>query len=171
MWLFRHLSQRSKLRLAPLPSDFRLFSPLCEVIYLLMDVPLTMTSHLAFFVIMILTILAFSGIGLISAGFIIVFKQGSPITFLVTTASGLLGGVLYPVAVLPSWLEPFAYLLPITHALEAMRQILLNGATLAAVYDKALILALFTVLLLPLGLAAFGYGLRMARKEGSLIHY
>jgi ABC-2 type transport system permease protein len=55
--------------------------------------------------------------------------------------------------------------------LEAMRQILLNGATLAAVYDKALILALFTVLLLPLGLAAFGYGLRMARKEGSLIHY
>ena len=120
---------------------------------------------------MILTILAFSGIGLISAGFIIVFKQGSPITFLVTTASGLLGGVLYPVAVLPSSLEPFAYLLPITHALEAMRQILLNGATLAAVYDKALILALFTVLLLPLGLAAFGYGLKMARKEGSLIHY
>ena len=132
---------------------------------------LHITSLLAFFVIMILTILAFSGIGLISAGFIIVFKQGSPITFLVTTASGLLGGVLYPVAVLPSWLEPFAYLLPITHALEAMRQILLNGATLAAVYDKALILALFTVLLLPLGLAAFGYGLKIARKEGSLIHY
>lgn len=132
---------------------------------------LHVTSILAFFVIMILTILAFSGIGLLSAGFIIVFKQGSPISFLVTTVSGLLGGVFYPVAVLPSWLEPFAYLLPITHALEAMRQILLNGATLAAVYNQALMLALFAALLLPLGLAAFGYGLRMARKEGSLIHY
>ena len=52
-----------------------------------------------------------------------------------------------------------------------MRQVLLNGAALAAVYDKALILILFAALLLPLGLSAFGYGLKMARKEGSLIHY
>jgi hypothetical protein len=52
-----------------------------------------------------------------------------------------------------------------------MRQILLNGATLAAVYNQALILALFAALFLPLGLAAFGYGLKMAREEGSLIHY
>ncbi len=74
-------------------------------------------------------------------------------------------------AVLPSWLEPYAYLLPITHALEAMRHILLNGATLHAVSNQALVLAVFAGLLLPLGLGAFGYGLRVARKEGSLIHY
>ncbi|NVM21043.1 MAG: ABC transporter permease [Desulfobacterales bacterium] len=152
------------------------FTSLRVILYLVFGVlvfglKLHVTSIVAFLVIMSLTMLAFSGIGLLSAAFIIVFKQGSPIGWLIGTASGLLGGVFYPVAVLPSWLEPFAYLLPITHALEAMRQILLNGATLAAVYDKALVLALFAALLLPLGLGAFGYGLKMARKEGSLIHY
>jgi ABC-2 type transport system permease protein len=137
----------------------------------LFGLKLHITSLLAFLVIMILTILAFSSFGLISAAFIIVFKQGSPISFLMTVTSGLLGGVFYPLSVLPSWLEPFANLLPITHALEAMRQILLNGATLGSVYDKALILLLFAGILLPLGLAAFGYGLKLARKEGSLAHY
>jgi ABC-2 type transport system permease protein len=125
----------------------------------------------AFLIIMGLTILAFSGIGLISAAFIVVFKQGSPISFIMGAASGLLGGVFYPVTVLPSWLEPLSDLLPITHALEAMRQILLNGATLGAVSDKAAILALFAAILLPIGLGAFAYGLRTAKIDGSLIHY
>ena len=78
---------------------------------------------------------------------------------------------MYPVSVLPSWLQPFANLLPITHALEAIRQILLNGAALKQVYNEMLALSLFAVLLLPLGLTAFGYGLRLAKREGSLIHY
>jgi hypothetical protein len=30
---------------------------------------------------------------------------------------------------------------------------------------------LFTAILLPLGLLAFGQGLKLARREGSLIHY
>lgn len=125
----------------------------------------------AFFVVMVLTILAFSGIGLLSAAFIIVFKQGSPISWVMGTASGLLGGVLYPVTVLPSWLRPYAYLLPITHALEAMRQVLLNGASFSVVYKEIIALSLFVLFLLPTGLLAFGYGLKLARKEGSLIHY
>lgn len=132
---------------------------------------LHMTSILSFMVVMILTVVSFAGIGLISAGFIIVFKQGSPVNLLVTAGSGLLGGVFYPVDILPSWLEPFSQILPITHALEAMRQILINGASFAAVYNQILILAIFSALLLPIGLAAFQYGLRIAKKEGSLIHY
>ncbi len=138
---------------------------------ILFDLGLHVTSIPAFLLIMVLTILAFSGIGLISAAFIIVFKQGSPLDWVMGTASGLLGGVLYPVSVLPSWLEPVSSLLPITYALEAMRQVLLNGATLSAVADKALALAVFAAILLPSGLVAFGYGLRTARREGSLIHY
>jgi ABC-2 type transport system permease protein len=132
---------------------------------------LHVTSLSALVVIMVMTMLSFIGIGLFSAAFIIVFKQGSPINWIIGTASGLLGGVLYPVSVLPSWLKPFASLLPITHALEATRQILLNGASLGQVYNQVFVLALFAVLLLPSGMTAFGYGLRIARKEGSLLHY
>jgi ABC-2 type transport system permease protein len=130
-----------------------------------------MTSLLAFIIVMALTVMAFSGIGLISAAFIIVFKQGSPVNWVVSLGSGLLGGVFYPVSVLPGWLTPISALLPITHALEAMRHLLLNGASLLAVSDSILILTLFAAVLFPMGLLAFGYGLRIARREGSLIHY
>ncbi|HEA67326.1 MAG TPA: ABC transporter permease [Desulfobacterales bacterium] len=138
---------------------------------LLFGLNLHMTSILSFIVVMILTVASFAGIGLISAAFIIVFKQGSPINLAVTTGSGLLGGVFYPIDILPSWLEPVSWFLPITHALEAMRQILINGASFSMIYNKVLILALFSALLLPIGLATFQYGLRIAKKEGSLIHY
>ena len=137
----------------------------------LFGLKLHMTSVLSFIVVMILTVASFAGIGLISAAFIIVFKQGSPINLLATTASGLLGGVFYPIHILPSWLQPVSFFLPITHALEALRQILINGASFAAIYHQVLILAVFSALLLPAGLAAFRYGLAIAKKEGSLIHY
>lgn len=90
---------------------------------------------------------------------------------LIGTTSGLLGGILYPVSVLPAWLQPYAYLFPITHAPEAIRQILLNGATFEMVYDKALIPSFYTAILIPSGLIAFAYGLKIAKREGSLVHY
>jgi len=153
-----------------------LFTSLRVILYLAISIlifglQLYVKSLLAFIIIMVLTILTFMGIGLVSAAFIIVFKQGSPISWLLGTASGLLGGVVYPVDVLPSWLKPYAYLLPITHSLEAMRLVLLKGGTIFAIHDKIITLAVFVGLLLPLGLLSFGYGLKIARKEGSLIHY
>jgi len=152
------------------------FTSLRIIVYMvfgvfIFGVTLHFTSLTALAVIIVLTILSFIGIGLFSAAFIIIFKQGSPINWVMSIGSGLLGGVLYPVSVLPSWLQPYSYLLPITHALEAIRQLLLNGAPFAAVYKQVLILSLFAGILLPLGLTAFGYGLKMARKEGSLVHY
>lgn len=152
------------------------FTSLRIVFYILFStmffgLQIQLTSFLSFIITLALTVAAFSGIGLISAAFIIVFKQGSPVSWAVSLGSGLLGGVFYPVSVLPGWLIPVSSLLPITHALEAMRQVLLNGAPLHAVYDSILILTLFAAILLPTGLLAFGYGLRLARKEGSLIHY
>ena len=138
---------------------------------LLFGLKLHLTSILALVVLMILTIGSFAGIGLISAAFILVLKQGSPLPLLVTTASGLLGGVFYPVDILPAWLVPVSQLLPITHALEAMRQILLNGASFAFISEKVLILVFFSAILIPMGLVAFGYGLKIAKREGSLLYY
>jgi len=119
----------------------------------------------------IASILPFLGIGLISAAFIIVFKQGSPVTWLVGTFSGLLAGVLYPVAVLPDWVQSVSSLIPLTYGLEAMRMVLLQGATVADISMELIILALFTVALLGCGLLSVNYSLRIARRDGTLIHY
>jgi len=86
-------------------------------------------------------------------------------------SSGLLGGVLYPVTVLPDWLKPFSAILPITHGLEAIRQILLNGADIVTIRYQLLILSILSVLSITAGIASVYYGLRIAKKEGSLLHY
>ncbi|MDH5523383.1 MAG: ABC transporter permease [Desulfobulbaceae bacterium] len=119
----------------------------------------------------ILTLIPFLGLGLFSAAFIIVFKQGSPISGLMAMASGLLGGVLYPVSVLPAWLIPFSSVLPITHGLEAMRRILLNGAGIQDVIGQWNILFWLSLAFMGIGCGSIYYGLKIAKKDGSLLHY
>ena len=126
---------------------------------------------LLFIFTIIVSILPFLGIGLISAAFIIVFKQGSPVTWLVGTFSGLLAGVMYPIAVLPDWVQSVSSIIPLTYGLEAVRMVLLQGATVTDISVELTILALFTVVLLGLGLLAVNYSLRIARRDGTLLHY
>src|SRR5437870_1556323 len=52
-----------------------------------------------------LSLLAFSSIGVMSATFTLVFKRGDPLLWLFGSGSWLLGGVIYPVGVLPASLQ------------------------------------------------------------------
>lgn len=137
----------------------------------LFGIQLQPVNLFALIVTFLLTLLPFFGLGLISASFILVFKQGNPIGSLLAMSSGLLAGVIYPVTVLPSWLKPFSDILPITHGLEAMRQILLNGAGLHEINHQLVFLFLLSILFLTAGFTAIYYGLNIAKKEGSLLHY
>ncbi len=119
----------------------------------------------------LLTLLPLFGIGLLSASFILVFKQGNPVGSLIVMTSGLLGGVVYPVSVLPKWLLPFSDILPVTHGLEAIRQVLLNGAGIVEIRRQLVILCLLSLLFVALGSVSIYYGLKIAKKEGSLLHY
>ncbi|MEN8141910.1 MAG: ABC transporter permease [Thermodesulfobacteriota bacterium] len=117
------------------------------------------------------TLLPFIGIGLLSAAFIIAFKQGSPIAWLMGVSNTLLAGVLYPVSVLPEWLRPVSALLPLTHGLEAIRQVMLNGAGLTDIGHQLTTLTIFALLFLVSGLWAIKKSLEIARRDGSLLHY
>jgi ABC-2 type transport system permease protein len=128
-------------------------------------------NFLGALVILLLTIVSFSGLGIISASFIMVLKRGDPLTWLFSNASWLLGGVFYPVTVLPHWLQKVSYLLPITYSLEGMRLALLKGYTLKALLPNILPLLAFIVVVLPTSLLVFNYAVRRAKIDGSLIHY
>ncbi len=121
--------------------------------------------------ILLLTVVAFASLGLISASFILAFKRGDPLIWLFSGASALLGGLYYPVSVLPGWLQVFSKLLPITWALEAMRRSLLTGAGFSELRTEILVLFLFAVVGVPLGLWIFSRTLRHAMIQGSLGQY
>jgi len=153
-----------------LSTSFRIFFYILVGVFLF-DMLLQPVNVVALSLAFLLTLLPFFGIGLVSAAFIIVFKQGNPIGGLMAMSSGLLGGVMYPVTVLPDWLTPFSVVLPITHGLEAIRQILLNGAGLADIQKQLSILSILSIISLVTGLISIYYGLKTAKNEGSLLHY
>jgi ABC-2 type transport system permease protein len=120
---------------------------------------------------LVLTIAAFAGIGILSAAFTLWLKRGDPVNYLISALSALLGGVFFRVEVMPVWLQHLSRLLPITHSLSAIRRALLAGAGVGEVAGEARLLILFAVILIPVGLGAFTLALRQARVEGTLVQY
>jgi ABC-2 type transport system permease protein len=121
-------------------------------------------------VVLLATLLAFSGLGILSSSLLLLFKRGNPAKWFFLGVSSVVGGMLYPVNILPHWLQVVARLNPVTYALEAMRAALLGGASVAAVWRQLTVLLLSAVLLLPLSLSAFGWALRRTKITGTLTH-
>jgi ABC-2 type transport system permease protein len=119
----------------------------------------------------VLAVLSFNALGLFSAAIVIVIKQGNPVAFLISVASILLAGVLYPMSVLPGWLQAISQVLPLTHALELVRRAALNGEGLATLWPSLAALVVMTALYLPLGLWACRSAVRLAQTDGSLSQY
>jgi ABC-2 type transport system permease protein len=118
-----------------------------------------------------LTSIVFACMGVISASFVMAFKRGDPLPYFVGTLSALLGGVFYPVEMLPGWLQAVSQLLPVTHGIHGLREILLRGTTLGGVQNEIVILTIFIAVTLPLSLMSFNLAVRHARREGSLLVY
>jgi ABC-2 type transport system permease protein len=118
-----------------------------------------------------LSVIAFASIGIIAASVIMVIKRGDPVTTLIAAVSALVGGVYYPVEVLPPWLQIFSYLVPITYALRVMRYSLLVGASAGDVAVDLLVLVGFCLLFFPLSLLMFRKAVDVARRDGSLAQY
>ncbi|MGH9789102.1 MAG: ABC transporter permease [Candidatus Acidiferrales bacterium] len=138
---------------------------------LLFGMPLAGAHWVAAVILLALSVAAFSAFGVLSACFILLFKKGDPVSWVLLGASGVLGGVFYPVSALPSWLGKLAQLLPITHSLEGVRRALLAGEGLPELWREAFILLLFAGVGLPLALAAFRWSVRRAKMTGTLAQY
>lgn len=106
------------------------------------------------------------GIGV--AALVVVFKRGESLAVLVTFGLGFVSGAVFPVTVLPGWLEWASVVVPTRYAFEGLRAALFQGHGFAG--DLVVLLASGAVLL-PLALAGFAAALRRARRAGSLAQY
>ncbi len=121
--------------------------------------------------VLFLATLAFAGLGVLSAGFVMIFKRGDPVVFFLTSLSGLFGGVYFPAAALPERLELLSNLIPLTFALKALRSALFSGAGIIELKREILVLFLFAALFLAAGTLFWRFALGLARKEGTLGQY
>src|SRR5580692_11848344 len=132
--------------------------------------PLRNANWIAVGVVLLATLLAFSGLGILSASYVLLFKRGNPAKWFLLGVSSVAGGMLFPVSILPDWLQFVAKLNPVTYALNAMRAAMLGGAALHAVLRPLLVLLCFSAVLLPASMAVFAWALRRTKTTGTLMH-
>jgi ABC-2 type transport system permease protein len=117
------------------------------------------------------SVLAFLGLGILSASYLLLFKRGNPFNWALIGLSSVVGGMMYPVSVLPTWLQYVARLVPVTYAMEGMRAALLGRATLRELWPSLAALLIFAVVLLPVSFTVFSWALRRTKITGTLTHF
>jgi len=85
--------------------------------------------------------------------------------------SSVVSGMMYPVSVLPVWLQRVARLVPVTYALEGMRSALLGHAGLRDLWPSLAALLIFAAILLPFSFVTFSWALRRTKITGTLTHF
>jgi ABC-2 type transport system permease protein len=133
--------------------------------------PLGEANWLGAILILGASILAFSGLGVLSASYLLVFKRGNPVNWALLGISSVVGGMMYPVSVLPVWLQHLARLVPVTYALEGMRAALLSKAPFRQLWPSLAALLVFAAILLPVSFATFSWALRRTKITGTLTHF
>ena len=125
---------------------------------------------LSLFVLFVSTVV-FSGLGLISCGFIILFKKGDPLAWLLGTASMLLSGVYFPIEVLPGGLKFLSKLLPMTYSLRLLRKTITTGADWASSINDIRILFIFAAVFFASGVLFLIFAVKKSKREGTLTHF
>ncbi|MEZ4417135.1 MAG: ABC transporter permease [Gemmatimonadota bacterium] len=121
--------------------------------------------------IVLLLVLSMLPFGIVAAAMVLAFRTSGPLTQGVMFVSAALGGVYYPVAVIPSWIQSIAYLVPLSYGSEALRRVLLRGESLLDVGYEITVLLVGTVVLLAISSALFMVAFRYAKRAGTLTQY
>ena len=133
--------------------------------------PLQGVNWLGAVLVLAASVLAFSGLGILSASYLLIFKRGNPVNWAILGVSSVVGGMMYPVSVLPAWLQWVARLVPVTYSMEGMRAAILGHASLWELVPSIAVLLLFAAILLPISFAIFSWALRRTKITGTLTHF
>jgi ABC-2 type transport system permease protein len=111
---------------------------------------------------------ALAPIGILAGAAVLVLKRGQMIAGAIVYLMSILGGMLFPVSVLPEWLQPLANLVPLRYALDGSRDALFTGS---GWQQDAVVLVVWAMLLWPAALFVFDRAGGRARRAGSLAEY
>jgi ABC-2 type transport system permease protein len=120
-------------------------------------------------VVLAIASISFLGIGMMTAVLPLISpEKGTQLGFVAQGVMLVVSGVYYPVAVLPQWMQWLAKVSPATYALRGIRDAILDGAGIGALWVDIWPLLLIGLVAIPLGLETFRRGERYAKQHGKL---
>lgn len=119
----------------------------------------------------VLFLVALWGMGLVFSAIGLALKRANDLSNLVSPFLTLLGGIYYPVALLPLWVQVPARALPLGYGVQAMASASLYHAGITQLGAQLLPLAGFAVALPFIGISAFRWIERNVRERGEIDVY
>jgi ABC-2 type transport system permease protein len=133
-----------------------------------LDVNVSSASWAGFGGILVVTGLAMLSFGIAGCALVLVFKHGELLVASMILMLGLLGGALFPVAVLPNQLQFVTRLVPTRYAFDGARAAVFGGSGLGT---DLMALAVFAAVTLPFSLIFFRRAMIAVRRVGTLSQY
>jgi ABC-2 type transport system permease protein len=120
---------------------------------------------------MCLALLAFMPFGLLFAALTISTKQGSVGTTWVIALISIVGGLYFPISLLPEWVQTAAKLQPFTPATEVLRHLLVGSPQSTSTAAAVAKLVIFAAVLIPASLFALQKAIHIGQRRGTIIEY
>jgi ABC-2 type transport system permease protein len=142
---------------------------LFAVVALFFHLELANANFVAALVVLVVASISFIGIGMMTAVLPLISpEKGTQLGFVAQGILLVVSGVYYPVSVLPEWMQWLAKISPATYALDGIRDAIINGAGISAMWPDIWPLIIIGVVSVPLGLEVFRRGERYAKRHGKL---
>jgi ABC-2 type transport system permease protein len=112
---------------------------------------------------------AFIGLAIGSAVFPLLWtEKGLQMAYIVQAVVLLVSGVYYETNILPGWMQILSFISPATYVIRGMRDALLDGADLVAVWPNLWPALLVGAISIPIGMRVFLWAERHAKRTGRL---
>jgi ABC-type multidrug transport system permease subunit len=119
----------------------------------------------------VLGALALMPFALLVAAVVLLAKQAGSLGPLIVIGLSLAGGVYFPIALMPGWIQWVSYVQPFTPALELMRHLLIGAPMEHTAIGSLARLVGFAVVATPLAHRVLAASVRLCRRRGTLIEY
>src|SRR5437762_9975288 len=108
-------------------------------------------DYVAALVLLMIASISFIGIGMMTAVLPLISpEKGTQLGFVAQGVLLVVSGVYYPVSVLPEWMQWLAKISPATYALDGIRDAIINGAGISAMWPDIWPLILIGIVSVPL---------------------
>ncbi len=135
----------------------------------LFGVEYSIVAILPTIIILTLMVIALYGFSFMLAGLILVFKDPSVLTEMISEMTFMVSPINYPVQALPRSVQFTAYLIPTTIGIVTIREIAINGVVDLLSFTQALLgLGILAVFFWIFGIAIFRYAEKWTKQRGHM---
>jgi ABC-2 type transport system permease protein len=133
------------------------------------DLQMPDADFVAALLVLAVSSVSFIGIGMMTAVLPLISpEKGSQLGFIAQGMLLVVSGIYYSIEILPEPMQWLATISPATYALDGIRDAILDGDGVGAMWDEIRALIVIGIVSIPVGLAVFRRGERYAKQHGKL---